>query len=170
MVWPRRQRWHYLVLALFLSASLAVGLGLFDPVIATAQPAIAGPTGAHPFAFYAYTLAPFAEPVLATRLVVLFAFSQSVHYAIWLRLVPEDARSRRSPRPFRSSYRALLADLGPAVLILATLAALGIAVWAVIDLASARDGYLRAAIGHGHLELAAGALLYARGTAARRGA
>jgi hypothetical protein len=146
---------------------IALGVGFFDPLIAATS--VGGPREGHPFAYFAYTLAPFAEPIVATRLVVIFTFAQSVHYAIWLRLVPEDARTRRSPRPFRSTYRALLADLGPVVLVGATLAAFAIAVWAVVDLATARDGYLRAAIGHGHLELAAGALLFAGGRAPARG-
>ncbi len=43
-------------------------------------------------------LAPGAEPALAQRLVLLFAFAQSVHYGIWLRLMPEDDRPRHTPR------------------------------------------------------------------------
>ena len=169
-IWPRRERWHYVVLALLVAATVALSLGLFDRVVVGAHAAIAGPATGHPFGYYAYTLAPFAEPVMATRLVILFAFAQSVHYLSWLRLIPEDARTRRSPRPFASTYRALREELGLVVLGLATLGALGVAIWAALDLAAARDGYLRAAIGHGHLELAAAAVLFARGRAPLPGA
>lgn len=169
-IWPRRERWHYVVLVMLIGASLALAMGLFDDLVVSAHAAIAGPTSGRPFGYYAYTLAPFAEPVLATRLVILFAFAQSVHYLIWLRLIPEDARARRSPRPFLSTYQALRRELGLVVLAIAALGALGVAIWAAMDLAAARDGYLRAAIGHGHLELAAAALLFARGRAPLPGA
>ena len=128
----------------FLSAGFGRGLG-------------------HGLFAHAAILAPFASPRWAARWVALFAFAQSVHYAMWLRLIPEDARPRRAPRPFRASYRALREDLGAIALALLALATLVFAVWAAFDLIAARDGYLRAAIGHGHLELAAGALLFARG-------
>lgn len=169
-LWPRRQRWHYVVLALFVVATIGLSLGAFDHLVVSAHAAVAGPSTGRPFGYYAYTLAPFAEPIMATRLVILFAFAQSVHYLIWLRLIPEDARARRSPRPFASTYRALKRELGVVVLGLATLGALAVAIWAALDLAAARDGYLRAAIGHGHLELAAAALLFARGRAPLPGA
>jgi hypothetical protein len=84
--------------------------------------------------------------------------------------VPEEARERPSPRPFASSYHALKRELGGWLLGGAALSALALALWALIDLWAARDGYLRAAIFHGHLEIAAAALLWARGGATRRGA
>ncbi|HHH29624.1 MAG TPA: hypothetical protein ENK57_14935 [Polyangiaceae bacterium] len=170
LLWPRRERWHYVVLGLLVAASVALAIGAFDHLVVSAHATVAGPASGRPFGYYAYTLAPFAEPVLATRLVVLFAFTQSMHYLIWLRLIPEHARARRSPRPFVSTYRALRRELGSVVLGLAALGALGVAIWAAVDLAAARDGYLRAAIGHGHLELAAAALLFARGRAPLSGA
>jgi hypothetical protein len=56
--------------------------------------------------------------------------------------------------------RALRDDLGAPILVLASLAAAALAVWAVVDLVAARNGYLRAAQFHGHLELAAAAFLW----------
>jgi hypothetical protein len=168
-LWPRHERWHYLVLATLAVVGVAVVGGLFDPILASATPALGSPTHNRPFDYYALTLAPFASPIVATRIVVLFTFAQSIHYAIWLRLIPEDARQRRSPRPFLASYRALVDDFGVWLLALSALSALALAAWAVHDLASARDGYLRAAIGHGHLELAAAAMFFASNTKAARG-
>ncbi len=99
-----------------------------------------------------------ASPVLALRLVLAFAFLQSVHYGVWLRLIPEDDRPRAAPRPWRATWRALVQDFGVVPLMLFAALALGIAVWGVVDLTQARLGYLRLAVFHGYLELAVGAL------------
>jgi hypothetical protein len=105
-------------------------------------------------------LAPGMSDPWALRLVLVFAFAQSVHYGVWLRLIPEDDRAGSAPRTFQASTRALLADIGRPVTIVAAALALGIAVWAVLDLAQAREGYLRMALFHGYLELAAAAWLF----------
>ncbi len=162
LLWPRRARWHFAVVALFAAAMLLVGAGAFDG-------ALADLSGRHLRA-HAASLAPFASGPWAARIVVSFAFAQAVHYAIWLRLIPEDARRRPSPRPFRSSFAALCRELGLPLLVFFGAGTLVFAVWALVDLWSARDGYLRAAIFHGHLELAAAALLFARGRRPARGA
>ena len=102
------------------------------------------------------------EPTLGLRLVLLFTFAQSVHYVIWLRLIPEDDRERPTPRSFRASWRALIAELGPLVW-LALALALVIVSWALVDLAAARAGYLRLAHFHAFLEFAVLASLWLRG-------
>ncbi len=98
-------------------------------------------------------LAPLLPITLATRLLLLFAFAQAVHYGIWLRLIPEQVRERPAPRPFRASLRALHRDLGGWLLGLATAVGVILALWATIDLAAARTGYFRLALFHGYLEL-----------------
>ncbi len=111
-------------------------------------------------------LAPgLAEP-WGLRLVLLFAFAQAVHYGIWLRLIPEEDRPQPTPRTFAASYRALERDFGPALLMGSVILIAGLAVWAVVDLVEARAGYLRMALFHGYLELAAAALFFVEG---RRG-
>ena len=90
----------------------------------------------------------------------MFAFAQAVHYGVWLRLIPEDDRKQATPRPFIATFRALRQDMGGVVLLVATLLATGLAAWAVFDLAEARMSYLRLALFHGYLELAACAILY----------
>ncbi len=167
-LWPKGGRAHHRwVIGAYVAVSLALASGGLDPLVARAFDG--GPDAGHPFRFYAYTMAPGLPEAMALRAVALFTFGQSVHYAIWLRLVPEHARRRRAPRPFRQSYRALRHDLGRPLLILAVVAALATAVWAVADLSAARDGYLRFALAHGYLELAAAALLFARGRGAALG-
>jgi hypothetical protein len=100
---------------------------------------------------------------LGARVVLVFAFAQAVHYGIWLRLIPEDDRPRDTPRTFSASLRALENDVGKWVLGGAMVVAVGVAVWAVLDLAAARIGYLRMALFHGYLELIAAALLFVEG-------
>jgi hypothetical protein len=57
----------------------------------------------------------------------------------------------------------LEADVGRTVLWGSVAVAAGVALWAVLDLAAARIGYLRMALFHGYLELIAGALLFVEG-------
>jgi hypothetical protein len=77
---------------------------------------------------------------------------------MWLRLVPEDARPRPAPRPFRETWRALERDFGKPLLFVFLALTLFIAAWGLVDLAAARVGYLRLAAFHGYLELGAAAL------------
>lgn len=109
------------------------------------------------------SLAP--DPVAddSLRWVWAFAFGQSVHYLVWLRMIPDDRRGRAAPRPFVASYRALVRDLGHAPFALALALVLGLLTWALCDLTAARDGYLRLALFHGPLEVACAALAFAEG-------
>lgn len=92
------------------------------------------------------------------HLLLAYIFGQSIHYAVWLRLVPEDDRVRYTPRPFRATARALLDDLGPALLLGGVGVWLTFLSWGTQDPAAARLGYLQAALFHAHLEIALGAL------------
>jgi hypothetical protein len=96
-------------------------------------------------------------------LVLLFGFAQAVHYGVWLRLIPEEDRPQPTPRTFASSFRALRQDLGPWLLGAGAAFATGLAMWAMIDLAQARAGYLRMALFHGYVEVAAAAFLFVEG-------
>lgn len=109
------------------------------------------------------TLAPLETAPFAARWVLLFAFAQSVHYAVWVRLVPELDRERPGMRSFSRSLGALRFDLGKPVFFLSLAATLGFAAWGVFALASARDAYLRLAVFHGPLELGAVTLLLLEG-------
>jgi hypothetical protein len=97
--------------------------------------------------------APGLEGSLAIRVVLLFCFLQSVHYSVWLRLVPEDDRDRATPRTLAASYRALRSESGPLLLVAVAAGVLGLAAWALLDLAAAHEGYLRFARFHFSLEL-----------------
>ena len=151
-----------LPLALAVAVALALGLGAFDGWLASAA-SITAPFGDVDFAYARWLLAPDVGPAAATRLVVLFAFAQAVHYAVWLRLVPEDARRSATPRSFRQSLRALRRDLGPFVLGASALVAVGLLAFAFVSVRSACEAYLWSAFFHAPLEVAAAALFAVEG-------
>ena len=148
---PRTGGRQLAVPLLFLGVSVLLLAGWIEP---WARGLAWQPDGLGPGYHLSFMAPGVAEP-WALRLVLLFAFAQSVHYGVWLRLIPEDDRPQATPRTFQASARALRADLGLPVLAGAVLVALGIALWAVLDLAAARENYLRMALFHGYLELVA---------------
>ncbi|HTJ82283.1 MAG TPA: hypothetical protein VL400_11230, partial [Polyangiaceae bacterium] len=105
-----------------------------------------------------------AEPIpfpFDGRLVALFAFAQSVHYAVWLRVLPDEVRARKTPRSFVQSARALVSDVGGLMVVAAMLGAALFLFWGFVDVYQARVRYLSFALFHGYLELAALGLLLA---------
>ena len=152
-----RTKQSYLVPALVLACTAFLLAGGAEPIL-TALGAWQAPGSGTSFTEFVDSTAPGLSGAVALRLVLSFAFLQSVHYALWLRLVPEDARQRPAPRPFRASWEALQKDFGLPLLIVFLGLALFIALWGLKDLANARWGYLRLAAFHGYLELAVAAL------------
>jgi hypothetical protein len=137
-----------LPVAAFLAGCLLIASGALDHGIT-----LMGPLGSD-LQVHMHSLAPGLDGPLGLRVVLLFCFAQSVHYVIWLRLVPEDDRERPTPRSFHASWRALVGELGLVIPCVAIVLALALAGWAVVDLMAARLGYLRAAEFHVFLELA----------------
>ena len=90
---------------------------------------------------------------LGTLDTTAFAFAQAVHYAVWLRLIPEDDRERPAPRSFRASWQALVHDFGPWPLVGFSGLALFVAAWGLHDAQAAAHGYFALATFHGYLEL-----------------
>jgi hypothetical protein len=91
--------------------------------------------------------------LLGTLDTTAFAFAQAVHYAVWLRLIPDDDRARPAPRSFRASWQALVKDFGPWPLLGFLALALFVAAWGLYDSQAAREGYFALATFHGYLEL-----------------
>ena len=151
---PRVSRKHWGVLALYLVATLALLSGATDALVLAWRGLDWSPAGLE-LGHRVGELALGAAPPMTARLVLAFAFAQAVHYAVWLRLIPEEDRPRATPRGYRASYAALEADFGRWPLVLCAAACVALAAWALIDLAAAHGGYLRFALFHGHLELAA---------------
>jgi hypothetical protein len=109
-------------------------------------------------------LSPVGATAWGVKLVLAFAFLQSAHYAVWLRLVPEDARERTGIRSFAHTLRALVRDLGGWLVAAAIVAAAAMIAYGLVDARAARLGYLRAAYAHGFVELAVLALVFVEGT------
>jgi hypothetical protein len=106
------------------------------------------------FGYHMSALTPPGASTFAVRLVLLFAFTQAFHYAVWLRLVPELKRRRRAPRSFAASYNALSREFGSWFMICVLLGMVALALGAVFALREAREAYLGFALFHGYLELA----------------
>jgi hypothetical protein len=145
-----RARWW--ASAAYLAVAAALALGAFDPVLdVTTRWNL---PGAETLRSHARTVAPFTDPIWARRGVVTFAFLQSVHYGLWLRVVPEEARPKPATRSWLAAFRALRADVTDPLLLLALAACVGFVVAGTGDLAGARDAYLALAFVHGPLEFA----------------
>jgi hypothetical protein len=161
--WQSRHSRAWGVPLLAAGGTLALLLGVAEPVM-TALGAWTAPATGTSFGELVEQLSPLEDhPVLALRLVLVFAFLQSVHYGVWLRLVPEEARTRAAPRPWRATWRALVEDFGAPPLVLFLALALAVAVSGLVDLREARLGYLQLAVFHGYLELAVAALWLVEG-------
>ncbi len=153
--WKSRQgRLHLVPLALVVVGAVFL---LLVPPLAAPGDACAGLT----FRRLSVSLGAWGE--VGLRLAALFAFTQAVHYATWLRLIPEEDRDRPVPRSFRSSLVALCRDFGTWPLVLCLALAFGVTAWGLTDAVAARAGYFRLSLFHGHLELAALALLWTEG-------
>lgn len=164
---PRERLLHRL--PLLLAAGVSIGLmgGAFDPLMEAAAGLQLGlslmPRGLDLKEQLARLAPGFAEP-LGVRLVLLFCFAQSLHYAVWLRLIPDEARGRSTPRTFHATWKALCAELSPRAMRGTVLLCVALAGWALLQLARARDAYFGLALFHGYLELSAAMLLWMEGT------
>lgn len=156
---PRIGHWHWLPIGIFVLGCIAICVGVGDWTLArTGGLDVSADTTDLYWQLAVY--APGAGLVWGTRLVLLFAFAQAMHYGVWLRLLPEEDRERATPRTFSASFAALREDWGRVGTYVIGGVALVLAVWAVIDLYDARMGYLRLVLFHGYFELAAVALLW----------
>lgn len=156
--WRPRPRAHWAIPALVFTASAAILLGAADPLMSLLGPWLSV-GGRFSFGELVEQTAPVADGVMGARLLLSFAFLQSVHYVVWLRLMPEDDRPRVAPRSFRETFRQLMKEFSLPVLALVALLCVSLAVWALVDVGAARLGYLHVAGFHGYLELAIAARL-----------
>jgi hypothetical protein len=150
LVWRERPKATSLLVTAILCAAVgAILVGAFDRV------AIHTPLSDDTFSLTRITDAvagEFAGP-WRKRFLVLFCFMQSVHYAFWLRLVPEEARDRETPRTWRASWRAYKTDAGPALARLAMLAILVVPLFALaLGPVRARSFYVTASEFHATVE------------------
>lgn len=161
--WRRRAtRWHWLPLGLFAAGAWLVTTDFAVELVRAAGGLVSFP-GAVDARHELRRLAPGLPGAWAIKVLLSFAYAQSVHYGVWLRLVPDEDRARRTPRTFAATFRALRADLGAPLLLGAAALALALAIWGALDVAAARAGYFRLAAFHGPLELAVAAWFWMEG-------
>jgi hypothetical protein len=150
---PRRRSLHFMVLAFVAGGTWLLLSGLLDGAIGLTGALYRSPNVLLSFETFAEELAPGVAVPWTVRLLSTFAFLQSVHYLIWLRLIPDEDHSRETPRSFRHSFAALSLELGSRTFAILMALSLAIAMWGVFDLVNARTGYLRMALFHGYLEI-----------------
>lgn len=105
-------------------------------------------------------LAPSLPASWALALVVMHAFTDSVHYAFWLSVVPEEALSGEGTLTFRQTVRGIGRDFGWVGIGLVAVATLSIGALALRSAHLARDAYFVIAGFHGYVEGAALAALF----------
>jgi hypothetical protein len=190
LVWPRSARLvlshgHNLVaLAVWAfmfcrsrARALSVALGLLSVVVLLLTTPLAwwgfthglpAAFGLHAFAA-ADTLAPgIQDATLALGIVASFAFLQSVHYAVWLHAIPQEATRGEGSLSFRMSFRALVADFGRPLLVLSALVIVAVPLAGIVAPLRTQATYLSLSAFHAYLEIAALALFWVRGRAAAR--
>lgn len=142
----KRQKWEMLPLLLCLVGSL--GILYIEPVFALQY---------HPpsmgIDYYGRRIAGFASGDTQVSWVLLFAFLQSIHYLVWIRLIPEEDRPQKTPRGFEKSYRALELDFGFGFLFVGFLTLVFFIGYAIYSPSLARTDYLALISFHGFLEL-----------------
>lgn len=149
----RRGALHAVPVVAFAGVAGLLATGLVDP-LAQASSAWLPPPEPGALAFLTRGI----PDSLALRSLLLFGFAQSVHYTVWIRMVPDEDRPREAARTVRRQARELVGDLGVAGAAVAALVAVALIAGAFVDLGGARDGYLRLARFHGAMELAIAAL------------
>ncbi len=100
------------------------------------------------------------ETSLATGILLSFAFSQSVHYAIWLRMIPDEDHKQKTPRTFLKTYKTLKAEWGLFFLAMVSALTLFFLFWSFIDVEAAGRNYLQIFSFHANLEISSLIILF----------
>lgn len=97
-------------------------------------------------------LVPGAAAAVAVPLVLAHVFTDSIHYAFWLGVIPEETLRHEGTLSFSMTWRALRRDFGDAGLAAASACALAVVVLALFGLSRARGAYFAFAGFHGYIE------------------
>lgn len=97
-------------------------------------------------------LAPGMALSAAVPLVLMHVFTDSVHYAFWLGVIPEETLRGEGSLTFRMTWRGLVRDFGKSGLAFIGVAMAALALLACFGAARARDVYFAVAGFHGYLE------------------
>jgi hypothetical protein len=99
----------------------------------------------------------------ALALGVLYVMLQSIHYTVWLALIPQDDARAEGTLSFRMSLRSLARDFPAPWLVVIVVLAAAVLGASAFDVHRTRQLYLSLATFHGYLELAAATFLVVRG-------
>ena len=101
--------------------------------------------------FYGIT----TDPIKIARLLVAYAFGQSVHYSLWLKIIPEQQHTSKIPTSFRQSLRLFIEDFNEKTFSISLLIILCVlAVAAFSTSIQFRSFYFYIAAFHGFFEIA----------------
>ncbi len=90
------------------------------------------------------------------HIVVLYAFSQAMHYFIWMKAIPENYQAQQFPPSFQWSFNRLSSDFGSASIhLILLLSCLAVASWFFFEFQTARLVYFSIASYHGFMEISA---------------
>lgn len=145
----RRRSLAALVLIGGLALTLVLGGGTWLALAGTAAP-----FGVELLAASDWLVPRDISAELAAGLTCCYAFLQSIHYALWLHVIPAEEVPGRRPLGFRRSWLRARADLGSIGLIALAGAAGAVLVWGLAAPLDARASYLSLASFHGYLEIA----------------
>jgi hypothetical protein len=98
-------------------------------------------------------LAPGVEPSLGRGIVLSYAFLQSVHYGVWLLLIPQEACNARGSTTFAMSLKSAWNDFRPLGLVVIAAGVLSVLGAATLDPVMTSAVYLFVTPFHGYLEL-----------------
>jgi hypothetical protein len=136
--------------------AVAAATGLLDGAMATTSlaPRGAGPSIVAEALGSGFRASPLgASWAVFHRALFLYAFGQSLHFATWLRLVPELDRRAAAPKPLRRALAELRADFGRVTMPLLWLTAAAV-VLIFLGGGAARNAYFALTYFHVGLEAA----------------
>src|SRR5439155_19660898 len=86
-------------------------------------------------------LVPGATMAVAIPLVLAHVFTDSIHYAFWLGIIPEETLRHEGTLTFKMTWRSLQKDFGAGGVAFVAVCVLAVAVLAMFGLVRARDTY-----------------------------
>jgi hypothetical protein len=146
---PRRLRPQLLAVLAMLGAAGLLASGVLHSIPLAQRPLF----GLHILQI-ADWLAPGLRADHGIGLATAYLFLQSVHYTIWLQLIPQEEMCAQGTLTFRMSARSALKDFGTVGSAAVLASILLVVVGALFHLHRTRNLYLSFASFHGYLELA----------------
>jgi hypothetical protein len=136
-----------------VGAIVALVSGVCDPV-ALATGAVTCTAADLDMATVTAVLTPGVATPLRTRLILVFVLTQTLHYVVWLRLVPGQLSPRATPMRVQRSVPVLRQDRDAPGLRVAVGLTLLVPLLGLVDPLGVRAFYLSLALFHAWLELA----------------